>query len=145
MDGAYRIDTDHIRALALQCHAFDLQFDELFNSDAIGGFSQRSYDAYNRLLSRCLLNLAISIRVSLRADPNYTRTDNGIGNCGLFEDGGPSGDGTFSIKDVCDKLIHADSISKPIERGARGSCCKLIGTYHGKRKRLADAVLTIRT
>jgi hypothetical protein len=132
MDGTYNIPVDHIRALALQCHALDLQFDRLFNEESICGYSDRIHETYNRLLSTSLLNLVISIRVSLNSEPDYTRRDGGISNCGLFEDGGPNGDGSFSIKDVCDKLIHADHIFKPIEKGVKGACCKLVGSYRGK-------------
>jgi hypothetical protein len=132
VDGIYKISTDHVRTLALRCHAYDLQFDRLFNSQSICGPSKRTYDAYNRELSASLLNLAISIRVSLGSDPEYERRNSGIGNAGLFEDRAPHRDGTFSIKDVCDKLIHARSISKPLEQGAVGACCKLVGSYRGK-------------
>jgi hypothetical protein len=133
VDGKYRIPTDHVRALALQCHAYDVQFDQLFNATSVCGYSDRIYEAYNRLLSASLLNLAISIRVSLKTDPEYTRTDSGVSDSALFEGAGPRGDGTFSIKDVCDKLIHAEEIYKPIETGAAGACCKLMGAYGGKR------------
>jgi len=140
MDGSYNIGTDHIRALAIQCHALDIQFDRLFNADSICGYSDRIYETYNRLLSTCLLNLAISIRVSLKAEPKYSRTDAGISNCGIFEDPGPHGDGSFSLKDVCDKLIHAEQIFKPIERGVQGAGCQLIGRHRGKRWELGLGV-----
>lgn len=140
MDGTYRIGTEHIRALALQCHALDLQFDSLFNESSICGYSDKIYQTYNRLLSTSLLNLAISIRVSLSSEPEYSARDSGITNCGLFEDDGPHGDGSFSIKDVCDKLIHAERISKPIEQCARGACCTLIGSYCGKQWELGLGV-----
>ena len=73
MDGYYNIDTNHIRALAIQCHALDLQFDRLFNKESICGDSVRIYETYTRLLSAGLLNLAISIRISLREKPQYFR------------------------------------------------------------------------
>ena len=71
MDGKYEIGVDHIRALAIECHALDLQFDDLFNEPTICGPSDRIYRAYNRLLSTALLNLAISIRVSLANEQEY--------------------------------------------------------------------------
>ncbi len=132
MDGSYNIGTDHIRALAIQCHALDLQFDRLFNAPSICGYSDRIYKTYNRLFSTCLLNLAISIRVSLKAEPEYSRLDTGISSCGIFEGRGPHDNDSFSFKDVCDKLIHAEQIFKPIERGVKGARCKLIGSYRGK-------------
>lgn len=140
MDGTYCIGTDHIRALAIRCHALDLQFDRLFNEETICGYSDTIYQTYNRLLSTSLLNLAISIRVSLNSQPEYSSLDSGIMNCGLFEDEGPHGNGLFSLKDVCDKLIHAEQIFKPIEKGVEGACCTLVGTHHGKQWELGLGV-----
>lgn len=132
MDGTYTIGTDHIRALAIQCHGLDLQFDRLFNSETICGYSDRIYQVFNRLLSTALLNLAVSIRISLSREPDYTSCSSGIDASGLFTEGGPNGNGSFSIKDVCDKLIHADRIWKPIEPGVRSAGCTLEGdTYRG--------------
>lgn len=133
MDGKYRIELDYIRALALQCHALDLQFDRLFNEDSICGYSDRIYRAYNRLLSINLLNLAISIRISLNSEPVYERRDSGISACGLFEDLGPHRDGSFSLKDVCDKIIHAKRIFKPIEKGVQATGCTLVGSHRGNQ------------
>jgi len=140
MDGTYRIGTDHIRALAIQCHALDVQFDRLFNGATLCGHSDRIYQTYNRLLSTSLLNLAVSIRVSLSGDQEYTSRTNSIGACGLFTGPGPHGDGSFSIKDVCDKLIHADQIRKPIEPGVQGAGCDLVGSYRGETWQLGLGV-----
>ncbi|NKC13033.1 MAG: hypothetical protein GKR94_12765 [Gammaproteobacteria bacterium] len=132
MDGRYNLGTQEVRALAIQCHALDCEFDALFNDNTICGYSDRTYDAYTRLLSTALLNLAISIRVSLNKHPAYRNTRSGVSNAGLFEDLGPHGDGTFSFKDVCDKIIHAEEILRPIEIGTRGACCTLRGELRGK-------------
>jgi len=45
MDGKYEIGRDHIRALAIECHALDVQFDRLFNAPTICGASDRVYRA----------------------------------------------------------------------------------------------------
>lgn len=42
MDGKYEVGLDDIRALAIQCHAFDHQFDRWFNQP-IGGTSGLTY------------------------------------------------------------------------------------------------------
>lgn len=140
MDGKYHVGTEHIRELALACHALDLQFDELFNSDSICGYSDRIYQTYNRLLSTNLLNLAVSIRVSLRDEADYANPHTGISNAGLLDSEDPKATGEFSIKDICDKLIHADEIFKPIERGVRGACCTLRGTHRRKKWELGLGV-----
>jgi hypothetical protein len=118
--------------LAIECHAYDVQFDRLFNQTTIFGVSSSVYPTYNRLLSSALLNLAIAIRVALSSELEY-RDKSYVTPAALFLEGGPHADGTFSIKDLCDKLIHADKVWKPIEPGVQNAGCELVG-YHGKKK-----------
>lgn len=127
MDGRYNVGTDHIRMLTISCHALDAEFDRLFNSETICGQSKRIEDAYERLLSANLINLAVSIRVSaLRNEAQYAATGF-VEACGLFDD-----NDSFSIKDVCDKIIHADTIQKLPEPGVKGACFELKGTHWKK-------------
>lgn len=132
MDGRYNLGTQDIRSLAIQCHALDCEFDALFNSSTICGYSDRTYNVYTRLLSTALLNLAISIRVTLNDHLAYRDRASGVSNCGLFDGAGPYNDGSFSFKDVCDKIIHADEIIRPIEAGTQGACCTLRGAHRGR-------------
>lgn len=127
MDGRYNIGIDHIRALAIECHALDVQFDRLFNEQTICGQSDRIYSAYNRLLSTKLLNLAISIRVDLAAEPGYRTTN--VAPAAVVLSAPPAG---LSMKYICDKIIHADRIYKPIEEGVRRAGCELSGRYRGE-------------
>jgi|SRR6266850_1090696 len=131
MDGRYEVGLDHVRALAIECHALDNQFDCLFNQPTVCGTTDRIYRTYNRLLSTALLNLAISIRVSLAREPKYTSTGR-IEPAGIFLQGGPALGRGFTVKDICDKLIHADQIRKPIEPGVRGAGCELSGSQFGQ-------------
>src|SRR6266567_892831 len=103
MDGRYNVGIDHIRTLAITCHALDGQFDTLFSSQTICGRSSRISDSYRRLFSVSLLNLAISIRVSLSGESEYTKENSGVEACGAFENGAPKEDGGFTVKDVCEK------------------------------------------
>jgi hypothetical protein len=136
MEGKYRIGTHHIRAQALICHALDLQFDRLFNQETICEKSTGLVDAYERLFATTLLNLAISIRVGLGDTPEYRSPTSGVSASVLFERD-PKGRPTqFSIKDVCDKIIHADDIFKPPEIGVRGAACTLRGNQAGNQWQL---------
>jgi hypothetical protein len=131
VNGKYEVGLDDIRALAIECHALDHQFDSLFNQPTICGTTDRICRTYNRLLSTALLNLAISVRVSLALEPKYTATGM-IEAAGIFLQGGRTGHRGFSVKDICDKLIHADQIRKPIEAGVRGAGCELSGSQFGQ-------------
>jgi hypothetical protein len=131
MDGSYEIGFEHIRSLAIQCHALDVDFDYLFNEPTIQLRYDVTYRTFNRLFSTSLLNLAISIRVSLSKEPEYFEKGRVSPAVLLLEGVAPKG-GDFAIKDLCDKLIHAERIVKPIEPMARGAGCELAGTYNGK-------------
>lgn len=129
MDGKYTVSFSDVRSLAIVCHALDLQFDTLFNSETICGSTIRITEAYNRLLHTNLLNLAIAIRVSMDGTSEYTSESSGVMACGLFEHLGTNNNGRFSIKDVCDKIIHAKKIIKHPVPGTTGLCCTLEGVY----------------
>jgi hypothetical protein len=126
MEGAYKVRTDDIRAMAITCHALDVQFDALFNRPTICDHSERLHQAYDGLYHASLLQLAISIRVSLSQEDDYHSVTSGVGACGQFEE--PR---SFSAKDVCDKIIHAKSVFKPVEEGVHGACAELRGTQAG--------------
>jgi len=132
MEGRYRIETEQIRLLAVTCHTLDTGFDRLFNTQTICDKSPALSKSYEKLFATNLLALAVSIRVSLNQYPKYRSISTGVGACGLFDVGSPYANGRFSIKDVCDKIIHADDIFKPIEPGVQGAGCRLRGTYQGK-------------
>jgi len=129
MKDRYQIGTEYIRRLAVSSHALDTGFDSLFNNDTICGDTEAVSRTYNELLAQNLLNLAISIRVALHDQQEYRRTDSGVLACALFESDDENSDGTFSIKDVCDKIIHAESIWKPKELGASSVGTELRGSY----------------
>lgn len=132
MDGRYKIGTERIRSLAVTCHALDIQFDSLFNAETICDKAPALTESYDKLFATNLLGLAVSIRVSLNQDPGYRAVTSGVGACGLFDAGAPREDGGFAVKDVCDKIIHADDIFKPPEPGVRRAGCRLRGTHRGK-------------
>jgi hypothetical protein len=132
MEGRYRVGIDYIRSLAIQCHALDGEFDRLFNSSkTIFGSSCRITDSYNQLLHTNLLNLAISIRTALAQEQEYKSERVEISACCVFETGAPRENSSITMKDLCDKIIHAEDIFKPIEPGVIGACCRLKG-YHKK-------------
>lgn len=133
MNGKYNIDREHIRSLAIICHALDGQFDSLFNSPTICGFRESIHTTYTRTLASNLLHLAVSIRVGRAHLPSYNEKI--IGPCGFLDcqvDGVTSSE-PFSVKDVCDKIIHADSIERPIEAGVKNGTITLTGKNHEQR------------
>jgi hypothetical protein len=104
---------------------------QAFNTDTICDKSPALVESYERLFAAALINLAISIRVSLSREPEYLSLTSGVQASGLFETGAHRTGQAFSVKDVCDKIIHADEIFKPSEVGVCGAGCRLRGSHHG--------------
>ena len=131
MNGRYNIDSEHIRSLAIICHALDGQFDSLFNSPTVCGFHESIYRTYNRTLASNLLHLAVSIRVSRAHLASYKEI---ISPCGFLDCqiNGVKTTEQFSVKDVCDKIIHADSFTRPIEAGTKNGTITLTGKNRGQ-------------
>lgn len=105
---------EEIRKLCFQCYGLGLTSSYIFSESTYKNPSEQSKSALHSLLSASLLHLAISIRINLYQDTidnhiiplesmaaDYYENDKLISR-------------QISIKDVCDKIIHADSVKKPI-------------------------------
>lgn len=105
---------DDIRKLCFQCHGLGLCSSIIFSGSTYSDPSEQSKSALHSLLSTSLLHLAISIRINLYQDT--------IDNCVIPLDSMAADYyenekliyQETSIKDVCDKIIHADKVIKPI-------------------------------
>lgn len=110
----YKQDFDEVRRLCLQCHGLDLTTTTLFATSTYTNPSANTKSVLDSLLSSGLLNLAVAIRIniyqgwvngaeeSLDMDAaSYYYDDEMVAKCA-------------TIKEVCDKIIHADSVTKPI-------------------------------
>lgn len=110
----YKQDFDEVRRLCLQCHGLDLTTTTLFATSTYTNPSGNTKSVLDSMLSSGLLNLAVAIRIniyqgwvngaeeSLDMDAaSYYYDDEMVAKCA-------------TIKEVCDKIIHADSVTKPI-------------------------------
>ncbi|MEJ1412943.1 MAG: hypothetical protein RPU90_05100 [Candidatus Sedimenticola sp. (ex Thyasira tokunagai)] len=110
----HRQEFDEIRRLCLQCHGLDLTSSNIFSGSTYETPSDRTKSVLHSMLSSSLLNLAVSIRVNLyqgtiknKLIPLKTMAADIYDDEELIIK-------EVTIKDVCDKIIHADSVSKPI-------------------------------
>ena len=110
----HKQDFDEIRRLCLLCHGLDLTSSTIFASETSSGLSTATKSVLHSLLSSHLLMLAVSVRINLYqgAIKNFSIPMQTM-VAGYYEDDelivkSPT------IKDVCDKIIHADSVTKPI-------------------------------
>jgi hypothetical protein len=110
----HRQSFDEIRRLCFICNGLDRASSYIFTESTYTEPSDQSKLVLQNLLSSSLLHLAVSVRINLyqgiienRPIPletmaaDYYEDDKLIVRC-------------VSIKDVCDKIIHADTVTKPI-------------------------------
>ncbi len=104
---------DNIIDLAMQCHAIDATAYSLFEHSTI---DDKEYvkSKYNEMLSKCLLNLAITTRVKFYQGIPHEPTSAYVNHSGFMYKYANNREHTvnFSIKDVCDKIIHANYVIK---------------------------------
>lgn len=110
----HRQSFDEIRRLCFICNGLDRASSYIFTESTYTNPSDQSKSVLKSLLSSSLLHLAVSIRINLYQDiienrsipletmaADYYEDEKLIARC-------------VSIKDVCDKIIHADAVTKPI-------------------------------
>ena len=135
--GKHRQDLNEVRRLCLICHGLDLTSDKLFSDSTYNNSSEATKVAFQNLVSGTLLNLAVSIRINIYQGIFQEHERCHLTHCGFYYDDEKLVGKDFTIKDVCDKIIHAESISKealPPEllRGAK-VVMQLKGTHQGRR------------
>ncbi len=131
--GTHKISFDLLRSLAIQCHGLDISAYHLFidstNSDTDG----KAKSIYEELFTSQLLSLAIALRTKFYLGLDYKSTIPYVSHCAfLYEYKSDSEEPlNFSMKDICDKIIHADNIFRPMESGVE----KPTTILRGKDKR----------
>ena len=128
---AHRISFETIRSLAIECHALDLSAFTLLIGGSHGN-SKSTKIVYEELLSSKLLMLAISLRTKFYQGASHRDTMDYVIDCGFLESTskGVVVEKSFSIKDVCDKLIHADEVKRDYTDAKNG----LLTILHGKER-----------
>jgi len=127
--GKHRVSFDVLRSLAVQCHALDISAYHLLLDSTHADLSRRTKAAYEELFTGQLLALAIALRMKFYQGLDHEATISYVSQCGLLYKYRQSDEETvkFSMKDVCDKIIHADSISRYLEPGVEKPTTTLKG------------------
>ncbi len=110
--GKHRQDINEVRRLCLICHGLDLTSDKLFNNSTYKKESNVTKEVFQNLVSGNLLNLAVAIRINIYQGKFEKQKDFPFTHCGYYYDDENRDIKNFTLKDVCDKIIHADTISK---------------------------------
>jgi hypothetical protein len=121
--GKHKQSLDLIRSLAITSHALDLSAEHLFVSGTYNNKGPFVKEIYDGLLSTHLLQLAVAIRTNIYQGLLEGDSEKFVTHCGFLdiEDGEKERTVPFSIKDVCDKIIHADKISRELSDESVGS------------------------
>jgi len=133
-----------IRSVAITCHALDLSAEHLFVSGTYNNKGSFVKEIYDGLLSTHLLQLAVAIRTNIYQGLSDGNTENYVSHCGFLDlDGGEKQTTvSFSIKDVCDKIIHADEISRELDAtvGSAGSITVIRGSRDKKKWEMSISI-----
>lgn len=139
---SHRVSFEAIRVAAIECHALDLSAHKLFVS-GIHQPSRSTRIAYEELVTAKLLFLAIAIRTKFYQGLDSKETEQYVVECGFLDrtQNQTREARSPSIKDICDKIIHADSISGVLMDESNGRLTVIGG--RGTNKLLWDLHLSI--
>jgi len=109
----HRQDFNEIRRLSLICHGIDFTTSSFSSDNCRLKITENLESALQNLISSSLLNLAVAIRVNLYqeaiSNPNIELPESSW----LYYDKELI-DRPATLKQVCDKIIHADTVAKPV-------------------------------
>lgn len=138
--GTHKVSFDTIRSLAVQCYALDAAAYPLLLEGTHTDMSGKTKAAYEELFTGQLLALAIALRIKFYQGFNHKNTVRYVSAAGLlYKDNGKE-TLNFSIKDVCDKIIHADGVNRYLEPGISRPTTTLCGKERDKSWELSMSV-----
>ena len=117
--GKHKISLANVRSMAIQCYALDVAAFPLLQGGTHTDRGGKTKEAYEELFTAQLLAFAIALRTKFYQGLDHKTTVRYIQAAGFLFKNNSCGEKTlaFSIKDVCDKIIHADTISRYLELG----------------------------
>jgi hypothetical protein len=140
--GTHKVSYDTLRSLAIQCHALDITaYHLLFDSTHIDE-DGKTKAIYEELFTNKLLALAIALRTKFYQGLDHKATIPQVSHCGFLYSYKQTEESIInvSIKDICDKIIHADSVSRFLEQGIDKPTTTLQGRYKGNNWELSMSV-----
>lgn len=117
--GIYKISFDTLRSAAIQCYALDTAAYPLLLDSTHACKTGKTQSIYEELFTEQLLAFAIALRTKFYQGLDYKNTASYISAAGLLYKYKNNTEETitFSVKDICDKIIHANKISRTLEPG----------------------------
>ena len=127
--GTHRVSLAHVRRQALVCYALDVAAEPLLLNGTHTDSDGRTKAQFEELYSTELLSLAISLRTLFYQGVDPARSESFIQASGFLDRYTSQAEESvpFTVKDVCDKIIHATSIVKHLEIGVQNATTTLDG------------------
>jgi hypothetical protein len=140
--GKHKLSTSLIRSLCIDCLSLDLVAFNLFVDGIHADNAEKTQIIYEEKLSTSLLNLAVAVRTLIYQ--GHTEFKN-IDYCGFYESNNAKDRASVTIKDICDKLIHADSIERELEslKYPDKKPTTTINGIHGKKQWALDISVSL--
>jgi len=129
--GTHKVTFGQLRLLAIQCHALDISAYHLLLDSTHTDGVEKTQEIFEELFTSQLLSLAIALRTKFNQGLDHKATVPYMSCCGLlykYKKNGKEETINFSMKDVCDKIIHAERISRQLETGVQKPTTSLLGT-----------------
>jgi len=128
--GTHQISLDAIRRLAVECHALDVSAVRLLIDTTVNK-PELARRTYEELFSEKLLSLAVALRTRFYQGAPSKGSERFVGHSAFLLISAREVVRAFTIKDVCDKVIHAESISRPLNDGTAQPVTQVRGTHQG--------------
>ena len=111
--GTHKVSFEAIRRLTIECYALANSGMSLLRHSDYEDVDGRTKELYEELFSEKLLQLAIAIRTKFYQGADHRRTSGFLEDTGtLFKGISADDEAThpYTLKDVCDKIIHATAV-----------------------------------
>ena len=135
LDAMHQISLNAIQRLAIECHALDRSELSLGFSKTHDDRDDRTRNALREIFSEKLLMLAIALRTKFYQGTDPTSTASYLKYTGFLEvtRRGQAAAVDMTFKDICDKIVHAEEITREYDRGHadQGILTILKGTQQG--------------
>lgn len=119
LHGELRITLESVRELAIECHALDVDAYPLLWDSTHADKAGRTKAVYEKLVASKLIGFAVALRTKFYQGLDHNSTLARASFAGFLDrqQQGVSSTDLFTFKDVCDKIIHAESVERHLEAG----------------------------
>jgi len=142
LHGTHKISLETIRTLAINCHALDLAGFHLFVDGTHTDMDGRTQSAYEELLTSQLLGLAVALRTKFYQGVDFKNTNCYVSASALLYkiENGVEQSVSFTIKDICDKIIHATTFKRDLEPGIEKPTTTITGSRGNEKWELGISI-----